>query len=255
MKRQKLLLVIGFSITVLAILSFSKSNQEDNTIETFSFSSNGENIKAKIYLPDTYKTNNNLPAIFLIDFTEQHFKLVTDEFEQVLKAVKQLNGTDALVVSLANIPDVDATPDKFQEYYTIYKDLVHYVDGKYTNNTSRTFIGKGSEGGIVVMALLTEDTENTLFDNFIATDPSGKYADALANMIEADSFPKNKTNKKLHFSFTPSNNYKKCSKLIGLINEANYPWLTFYSTYYKNNTYDNAYPMVFSEGIKFVFED
>ncbi|MEK6221923.1 MAG: hypothetical protein N2D54_06710, partial [Chloroflexota bacterium] len=36
-----------------------------SNIETFTFSSSGKTLKGKIFLPDSYETNKNLPAIFL----------------------------------------------------------------------------------------------------------------------------------------------------------------------------------------------
>ena len=59
-------------------------------IEVFTFTSNGKKMKGKIYLPASYTTSKSLPAIFLIDFTEQHFKLATDEFEKVIDGVQQI---------------------------------------------------------------------------------------------------------------------------------------------------------------------
>ena len=256
------------ALSFLAVIAFGSSfnkfgdiettpftNTSLSKIEEFTFSSNGQRIKGKIYLPVSYKINRNLPAIFLIDFTEQHFKLATDEFEKVIDGVKQIQDFDALVVSLNEIADIDAEPEEFQKHYEIYRDMANYVDGKYTNNQSRTFIGKGSESGIVLKALLLEDSENTVFDNFIATDPSGLYGSEIIRMLENKDFPLNKGNKKLHFSFSTSNDRAKCMKIISLIEGANYPWLQFESKEYTNSDYENTYPVSFAEGLKFVFSD
>ncbi len=221
--------------------------------ETFTFTSNGAAYKGKIYLPASYKTIKNLPAIYLIDFTEQHFKLATDEFEKVIEGVRQVKGLEALVVSLENIPDYDAGPDGFREHYEIYKNMASYVDSHYTANSSRTLIGRGSEGGIVLMALFVENPESSVFDNFIATDPSPKYASALISIIENGNFPENKRNKKLHFSFSTSNERAKSTQLIHLINEAQYPWLQFESIEYTDSDYEHTYPVAFAAGIKFIF--
>jgi len=222
-------------------------------IETFTFLSNDAAIRGKIFLPASYETNKNLPAIYLIDFTEQHFKLATDEFEKVIDGVIQLQGFDALVVTLEEHLDIDAKPQAFQEYYDIFKKMTSYVDGKYTNNTSRTFIGKGSEAGIVLMTLFLEDSEASVFNNFIATDSPGGSNSAVINMIQNDDFPKKKLNKKLHFSFSTSNDYDSCTKLINTINEAQYPWLEFESLEYTNSNYENTYPASFAAGIKYIF--
>lgn len=255
--------LIGLIILIFGITSFSNDgtvispsleNQSPPKIKTFTFSSNGVVSKGKIYLPAVYETNKNLPAIFLIDYTEQHFKIATDEFEKVIDGVRQIKGFDALVVSLDNIPDIDAEPETFQEHYNLFKNMAAYVDGKYTNNPSRTFIGKGSESGIVLMSLFLEDQEASVFDNFIATDPSSLYTSAIIKMIEDKDFPKHKSNKKLHFSFSTSNDRAKCSKLINLINEARFKWLQFESIEYTNSNYENTYPISFGAGIKYIFD-
>lgn len=255
---------IGFIILVLGVITFSFASDGDiiidpfetessSRIESFTFSSNGTPTKGKIFLPASYEINKNLPTIYLIDFTEQHFKLATDEFEKVIDGVQKIQGFDALVVSLENIPDIDAEPETFQDQYEVFKNMASYVDNNYTDNSSRTFIGKGSESGIVLMALFLENPENSVFDNFIVTDPSPKYASAIINLIEKDNIPKNKLNKKLHFSFSISNNRAICIKLIDLINEAQYSWLQFESIEYTNSDYENTYPISYAAGIKYIF--
>ncbi len=253
---------IGITILILGIVSFSRAgnvkidsfkNTTSSRIEIFTFSTNGTNSNGKIFIPASYETNKNLPAIFLIDYTEQHFKLATDEFEKVIDGVQQIDGFDALVVTLENIPDIDAEPETFKNHYEVYKNLTFYVDANYTNNSSRTFIGKGSESGVVLMALFLESSEKSVFDNFIVTDPSPKYASAIINLIEKDNISKNRLNKKLHFSFSTSNDRTKCTKLINLIKEAQYQWLQFESIEYTNSDYENTYPISYAAGIKYVF--
>lgn len=170
-------------------------------IETFSFTTNGITTKGKIYLPDSYDTNANLPAIYLIDFMEQHFTVVTDEFEKVIAAVKQKTGLDALVVTLEQHLDIDASPEDFQDYYTIFKDMTSYVDNEYTNNTSRTFIARGSEAGIVIMSMFLEGSEDSVFDNFIATDSPASFNSEIIELIEIVLSHKIKETKNFIFHF------------------------------------------------------
>ena len=106
---------------------------------------------------------------------------------------------------------------------------------------------------IVLMALFLEDSISSVFDNFIVTDPSPSFMDTVINMIENDAFPQNKLDKKLHFSFSTSNDRSKCIKLINLINEAQYPWLQFESIEYADNDYENTYPIAFAAGIEYIF--
>ena len=224
-------------------------------IETFTFSSNGREVRGKIYLPDAHEDHPNLPAVFLIDFSEQHFKMATDEFEQVIEGVRRVQGLDALVVTLDGIPDVDAEPGMFQEHYELFRSMTAFVDGKYTNNPSRTFIGKGSESGVVLMALLLDETEAPAFDNFIATDPSSMYSSAIIEMLEEETFPTNKVSKKLHFSFSTSNDRALCTRIIDLLDGAQYPWLTFEATEYTDSDYENTYPISYAAGLRFVFSN
>ncbi len=262
--KKKLKFTVGIMILLFGFVSFSvfktdltepKTQSNSSKIEFFSFLSNGTNKQGKIYLPDAYATNKDLPAIYLIDFTEQHFKLATDEFEKVIDGLQQVEGLDALVVSLENIPDIDAEPETFLDQYEVFKNMALYVDGAYTNNSSRTFIGKGSEAGVVLMALFIESPESATFDNFIVTDPSPKYASAIIDLIEKDNIPENKSNKKLHYSFSTSNDRAKCIKLIDLIRDANYEWLQFESKEYTNSNYENTYPVSYAEGIKYIFNE
>ncbi|MEN8250287.1 MAG: hypothetical protein ABFS32_15240, partial [Bacteroidota bacterium] len=71
-----------FNVVLFGIILFSYSyafgsiknsieSNDSSRIESFSFSNDGKTIKGKIYLPDSYPKNKNLPAIFLIDYTEQ----------------------------------------------------------------------------------------------------------------------------------------------------------------------------------------
>ena len=223
-------------------------------IETFTFSSDGVAYSGKIYLPTSYETKNDLPAIFLIDYSDQHFESVTDEFEKVIDGVQEIEGLEALVVSLENIPDVDAKSYAFQEYYQVFKDMTTYVDGHYTNNPSRTFIGRGSEAGIVLLALFLENSENSEFTNFIATDPPSSFLLDVIDIIKNNDFSKNNSKKKLHFSFSTSNDSSTCNKLIELINQSQYDWLEFESIQYTDSDYVHTYPISFAAGLKFVFD-
>jgi hypothetical protein len=243
-------------IITFGIVSFSSIDEVKtlSKIETFTFSSNGKTMKGKIFLPASFESNKNLPVIYLIDFAEQHFKLATDEFEKVIAGVNQIRGFDVLVVSLENIPNFDAVPETFQSQYEIFKNMATYVDSTYTKNSSRTLIGRGSESGIVLMALFTENKENSVFNNFIATDPSPKYTSAIMNLIKKNGVPNKELNKKLHFSFSTTNNRIECTKLINLINDAEYHWLEFESIEYTDSDYENTYPISYASGIKYVFD-
>lgn len=222
--------------------------------ETFTFSSNGVSWMGKIFLPDEFETNKNLPAIYLIDFTEQHFQVATDEFEKVIRGVNLIKGLNAVVVTFAKHPNINLIlPNDFQKYSDVYKDMASYVDEHYIGNASRTFIGRGSEAGQVLMTLFLEEKETSVFQNFIATDTPSMGL--IISMIEKKNFPQEKDNKRLHYSFSSTGDYDANMNLISTINEQEYPWLEFKSVEYSNRTYESAYPTAFADGLKFIFED
>ena len=270
MSLRKSTIIAGIGLLTLILANASCASDDDvimdpidpvdpfdtaviSRIDTFLFSSNGTTIKGKIYLPASFETKKNLPAIYLIDFTEQHFILATDEFEKVIDGVQQIQGFDALVVTLEEHLNIDSKPEALEEYYDIFKNMTSSVDSKYTTNTSRTFIGRGSEAGIVLMTLFLEDSETSVFDNFIATDSPGNFNNAIMQIIENDDFPKNKLSKKLHFSFSTSNDRTNCINTINAIRREQYPWLQFESLEYKKSNYDNTYPASFAEGLKYIY--
>ena len=176
------------------------------TIDTFTFCYNGGSWNAKIYVPASYETNKNLPAIFLIDFTEQHFQIARDEFEKVIEGVQQIEGFEALVVSLEKLFSYDThNPFVFEVHYELYKTMASYVDGRYTSNTSRTLIGRGSPSGIALMACFLDSSETPVFQNFITTDTHDNWKFEIITAINNGIVAQNMSNRKLHFSFSKSN--------------------------------------------------
>ncbi len=221
--------------------------------EHFIFESDGIPMKGKIHLPAAFSSHNSLPAIFLIDYTEQHFRVATDEFEQLVAAAEQVPGPGALVVSLEDIPDIDVKPEMFRETYLTYRDMASWVNERYTRNTNNTFAGRGSESSIVLMTLFLEDPDSAMFDNFIVTDPSPWFTATVTGLIEQNNFPGKKQGKKLHFSFSTSNERESCIHIIGLIREARYPWLDFAWVEYTDLDYEHTYPVSFAAGIRYIY--
>ena len=222
-------------------------------VDTFTFVYNDIESEGLIYLPEGYESNGGLPAIYLIDFQEQHFDVVTDEYAQLIHAVREKPNFDALVVSLKALPSIDAYPSAYQDYSDVIKDMSYHVDSIYTDNTSKTLVARGSEGGVVLLTLLHEDPEENVFENYIATDSPTSFNSTITDMIESGTIPSTMLDKKLHFSYSESNNFDSCNELINSFEEAQYPWLTFQSMYY-GGLYTSVYPDVFAAGLEFVFE-
>lgn len=271
MKAKRKFIILGYLTFALAFIACSSDSEDPSVVvtkeatdtvltetiadrrETFIFSSNGTSIQGKIFIPSAYETDKNLPAVYLLDFKEQHFQVALDEFDRVIGAVKNIN-LNALVITFEEHMDIDfVVPRDYQEYSDIYRDMASYVDENYTGSSSRTFIARGSEASQVLMTLFLEEKETSIFQNFIATDSPG--IGLVNTMLENDDFPQEKDNKKLHYSFSSDSDYDISIELINTINDKAYPWLEFESAEYPNLNYENAYQTAFVDGIKFVFED
>ena len=266
--KNTLLLVITIIMSTMVVSCSSDGNDDDPTdddcsgcpsgarTEYFTITARGTPTKAKIHLPPAYDTDDNLPAIFLIDFKEQHWPTIaTDEFDKVIAGVLGIPDFEALVVSLDGTADIDDQIADFEEYFEIYKNMAAYVDEYYTNNEHRTFIGRGSEAGIILFSLFTKDQESSIFSNYIVTDPNGPWNQRTFQKINNNSVPNNLIGKKLHFSFSTTNDRDQCLTIINAIEEADYPWLEFEAIEYADIDFDNAYPRAFADGLKFVFSD
>jgi hypothetical protein len=223
--------------------------------EAFEFSSNGVVIRGRIHLPESFEPGMDLPTIYLIDFAEQHFETALDEFETVIDSVNQIDGLTALVATLEGIPDTDANPSKYEDHAEVFRDMADHVNANYTNNPSRTFIGRGSEAGIVLLELFGEGPEEGSFENYVATDSAAGFTGKTISILETEDFSRATTPKKLHFSFSVSNNVPLATELADLIDDADYPWLEFESVYYSDTDYENTYPIAFADGLRFVFGD
>lgn len=243
-------LIPTLPIEVVRVDTFTYVNDE---VETFTFITGGVETEGLIYLPEAYETNSELPAIYLLDFQEQHFTVVTDEFAQLINAAREMPNFDAVIVSLKALPAIDAHPATYQTACDVIKDMSFYVDSVYINNSSKTFVARGSEGGVVLLTLLNEDPEANVFDNYIATDSPASFNSAVTEIIESGTISKTMLDKKLHFSYSLSNNQEDCQALISSFEEMEYPWLTFESEDF-NGEFPSVYPDVFAAGLEFVFE-
>lgn len=138
----------------------------------------------------------------------------------------------------------------------LFRDMAGHIDGTYTNNPSRTLIGRGSEAGIVLLELFGEGPEEAKFDNYVATDAANQSAKAALNTLEGQDFSEAATSKKLHLCFsTTGRTQLHLIRLNDLLDQAEYPWLQYQSVSYPDTDYENTYPQAFADGLAFVLGD
>lgn len=254
------LIIPGYLALALGMIACSSDDEPQakppttptiiDRIEDFNFSSDGISWQGQIFIPVEYETNSDLPTIYLIDHCEQVD--CVDEFDALLTAVRSITGFNPLIIKLKDLIDnQDITFPDYPKYRDLFNDMTTYVDANYANNHSRTLVGRGLSGNVVMRNLLEDETP--VFQNFIASDvPSINY---LMNLIKGKDFPLELDDKKLHYSFTSSTNQDGNVNFVNALNEKGFTWLDFESVEYPDLIYPNAPPSVFTDGLKFIFED
>lgn len=237
-----------------------EEEEENDNIENFTLTLNGANIQCQVFVPTSYKNGNtNIPVIYLLDTEEGSTVPLTDEFEKVLEAVNAINLQALVVSSNTYLPGaLEYSQHKYEEKYNFIKDMVSYIDSNYENdNNKRTLIGRGAAAGHIIEALFKVEVENTLFKNFVATDPHHLQINRIIIPIENDEIPEGKPDSKFYFSISGSysNNYELISGFINTIENRNYSWLTFVFAEQLNSTTYTNYPTAYNEGIAYIFND
>ena len=159
-----------------------------------------------------------------------------------------------MVVSLEEQLDLDGGPQWFDEYYTLFEDLALHVDREYTDNPSRTFIGRGGAGGFVLYALLASGPGGSVFENFVVTDPAPELVGPLAFDGVVEQLPVvSDREHRLHLSFSTSSTKVVLEQLIDVIEEAELSWLEIETVFYSESNYAETYTTAFADGIRFTF--
>jgi hypothetical protein len=248
-------LLAGVLASVVALTACSDDGTPART-EAFEFSSNGVATQGKVHLPESFEPGMELATIYLIDFTEDHGEVALDEFETVIDSVNQIDGLNALVATLdEETPETVIDPSKYQESADVFQDMANHIDANYANSTSRTFIGRGNEAGVVLLELFGEGPDEGAFDNYVATDPPERFTSVVVSIVKTEDFSQAESSRKLHLSFSKDNNVYALTRLADLIDEAGYPWLEYESVYYSDSFFNDTYRTAYADGLRFVFGD
>ncbi len=177
-----------------------------------------ENREIWIHVPKGYSNkfnkNKKYPVLYLLD-GNSHFHSVVG----MVKQLSSLNGnTICPKMIIVGIPNTnrtrDLTPTKAKAkpgFLTDYmatnsgggnkfisfieKELIPYIDSKYSTESYRTFVGH-SLGGLTIMNTLIHKPE--LFNSYVAIDPSMWWNNrSLLNKIKNIKFDKKYSNRSL----------------------------------------------------------
>jgi hypothetical protein len=231
----------------------SEASSEFDQYREFTISAGDPEIQfgGRVFLPLAYQENKNLPVIYIMEF-ESTIHPDVQQFEKIISITTSL-GIEAIVVAGEKFDENSNNFNNFEKFHGIMvNDLVPVIDSRYENNNqSRTLIGRGNGAAHALLTMLMETPVNTTFNKFIVTDPPSQLGYILNTMISDDDFPQDKKAIKLHLSSTQSAQWM--DPLSEILENKNYPWLTFSYEAFPNALYDNSAEDVFLSGISYLF--
>lgn len=216
-----------------------------------------------IYLPETYHTNKYLPIIYVLD-GKLNSKYVTN-------ILKDIN-TDAIVVGVGDFAShdkwirrwIDLLPgtlchgtggNHLDFYKFITKELIPYIDSQYDNDhASRSFVGHSSAGIFTLVSMFLEDTDNIVFQNFVASDPElGCDISYFEEMLHDNNLSDGAKKFKLYLAVSGEGDITEVDYFASIIQESNYTWLDFRYETYLNKGHISVIDPSFSSSLKYIF--
>lgn len=216
----------------------------------------------KIYLPASYKTNKNLPIIFVLDGALN--------FE---KAKNNLgSNTEVIVVGIGDFASkeqwqrrfVDLMPGtkcngengKHLDFYNfITKELVPQIDRNYDyDHNARSFMGHSAAGVFALVSMFLEDPENVLFHNFIASDPKlGCDPDYFLEMLHNDNLSEGAKKFKFYLALSGEGSTVTVKQFAEDLKAKEYTWLTFKYEEFLDKDHMGIVDPSFRSGLEFIF--
>ena len=222
------------------------------------------NYPVQIYLPESYKTNKNLPIIYVLDGGIN--------FEKVISIINNQDFTiNTIVVAVGDFvtkeewqrrwidlrPESHCNPNgKHLDFYNfITQELVPYIDLNYKNDhDSRSLMGHSSAGLFTLVSMFLEDSENVVFQNFIASDPElGCDPIYFAEMLHDYDFSEGAKKFKFYLALSGWGTIDAVRQFAADIEEKEYAWLTFKYEEFLDESHMGVVEPSFESGLKFLF--
>lgn len=221
------------------------------------------NYPIDIYLPESYNTNKTLPIIYVLDG-----KLNSKTVANILKDIN----ADAIVVGVGDFAAynkwtrrwIDLLPgtkchgtggNHLDFYKFITKELIPYIDSQYDNDhSSRSFMGHSSAGIFTLVSMFLEDTDNIVFQNFVASDPElGCDLNYFIEMLHDNTISDGAKKIKLYLALSGEGDITAVDNFATIIQESNYTWLDFRYQKYMDKGHMSVIDPSFSSSLKFIF--
>lgn len=220
----------------------------------------------KIYLPESYPTNKNLPIIYVLDGALN--------YDNVLHNIGF--DTEAIVVGFGDF----ASKEKWQRrwidlrpaeskctgnnegthldfYKFITKELIPYIDDLYDNDhNSRTLIGHSSAGLFTLVSMFLDNPKIMVFHNFIGSDPElGCDPAYFAEMLNNNDFATGSSKVKLYIAVSGHGDVIAVNKYAEDMQAKNYARLTFKYEEFLDEGHMSVLEPSFISGLKFILEN
>jgi predicted alpha/beta superfamily hydrolase len=213
----------------------------------------------KVYLPASYKTNKNLPIIYILDGAMNFDK------------VKSKANNVAIIVGIGDFAFKEEMTRRFADfmpgtkcmgaqgkhldfYNFITRELVPQIDINYDNDhDSRSLIGHSAAGIFTFLSVFLEDPKNVLFHNFIAIDPNlACDPDYFSGTLHDNNFSEGEKPFKFYLTVT-SGTYAQ-GQIAEEIQAKAYTWLSFRYEKFTNEDHMSVVDPSLESGLSFIFE-
>ncbi|RLD26172.1 MAG: hypothetical protein DRI75_12205 [Bacteroidetes bacterium] len=269
------------SMTFILVITACSDNSGDDTppppgptsivyprTETMPITSNfvfdNYTYPVKIFLPETYATNKNLPIIYILDGTLNFEKVKNNldpNIEAIIVGIGDFAANEEWQRRFADFmpgTNCQGAQGKHLDFYNfITKELVPNIDVKYDNDhNSRSFMGHSAAGIFTLVSMFLENPENVMFHNFIASDPLlGCDPDYFAEMLHDYDFSEGAKKFKLYLALSGEGDREGIRQFTENVNLKGYTWLTFKYEEFLIKDHMSVVDPSFKSGLKFIFDE
>ncbi|WP_319482493.1 alpha/beta hydrolase-fold protein [uncultured Draconibacterium sp.] len=248
-------IIILLNVLLVSTSLFGQVSEPICIGEKMIFDSKILNQEREIFIktPENYEnTDLDFPVHYVLDG-----EIIFNSYSAIAELKAQNEEIpEAIIVGIPNIDrGYDLNPKangvNFLDFIT--KELIPYIDNKYTTNENRALIGYSMAGNFVIYTLLTGQD---LFNIFLSGSP---YRLDMYNDELIDSFTRNlKTKKTLYTSIGSSDQAKQleffntfCSQFGQWDNDL----LDFKHEVVANRDHDNNFLINWQDGLDYIYRD
>lgn len=217
----------------------------------------------KVVFPPEFSSNKNLPVIYVLDGTLNLAK-VRNNLGSNKKVIVVGIGDFAYKQEWAR-RWIDLKPTgsicyggkgKHLDFYDfITKQVIPFVEEENgIVPSSRTLIGHSSAGLFALVSLFMENSEDVMFDYFVASDPElGCDLNFFTELLDNNDFSEGTQNFKLYLALSNSGSIDAVRQFSEALQIKEYSWLNYRYEEFLNQDHMSIVDPSFKSGLNFIF--